>query len=203
MIKKVTSVISYLFHPVFMPLLGMVLILFTGSYLSLLTFEIKKAILLITAIFTVLLPLSILPFLKYYKLITNYTIPQRQERLIPMLMSIAFYVFGYFLFKKIGIPNFLQQFILAAIVSLGLSLIIHIKWKISTHMIGIGGLLGLISALSFIFYVNIHSLLILAIFITGLVGSARLYLKAHTQSQVYAGFMLGYVVTFLVLVLLN
>lgn len=203
MTKKFSTLISFLFHPVFMPFFGMAVILFSGSYLSLISFESKKAILLITIMFTLLLPLSVLPFLKYYKLITNYTIPQRQERLIPLLMSVIFYAFGYTLFRKLGIPNFLQHYILAALICLILTLIIHVWWKISAHMIGIGGLLGLISALSFLFSINMQVHLIAAIAAAGLIGSSRLYLKSHSQSQIYAGFMLGYIVSFLVIVIIN
>lgn len=203
MTKKLTTIISYLFHPVFMPILGMALILFSGTYLSLLAFESKKAILIITGMFTILLPLSVLPFLKYYKLITSYTIPQRQERLIPFIMSLIFYSFAYALFRKLGVPFFLQHFIIAALVCLFLNLIIHLWWKISAHMIGIGGLLGLLSALSFLFNIDIQLYLMIIIIAAGLIGSSRLYLKSHSQSQIYAGFMLGYVTTFLVLIILN
>lgn len=203
MIKKLSSIFSYIFHPVFMPFLGMAIILFSGNYLSLITFESKKAILLITVLFTVLLPLSVLPFLKYYKLVSKFTIPERQERLIPLAMSFVFYIFAYTLFKKLGVPSFLQHYLLASTICLGLAVVIHFWWKISLHMIGIGGLMGLISALSFIFNVDIQFMLVLAIAVAGLVGTIRLYLKSHTQTEVYAGFMLGYVLSFSVITFMN
>lgn len=203
MTKKLSTIVSYILHPIFMPLIGMVIILFSGNYLSLITFESKKAILLMTSMFTILLPLSVLPFLKYYKFITNYTIPQRQERLIPLLMSAFFYGFGYTLFHRVGVPGFLKNFLLASLVCLILTLIIHLWWKISTHMVGVGGLLGLLSALSFLLNVNIQQLLMVGVFAAGLAGSSRLYLRAHNQSQIYSGFLLGYITTFLILLILK
>jgi membrane-associated phospholipid phosphatase len=67
---------------------------------------------------------------------------------------------------------------------------------VSTHMVGLGGLMGLVSVLQHFYGLNIGGLLVVCMLVSGLVGTARLYLQHHTESQVYAGFMLGYIVTF-------
>ncbi len=203
MSQKIFSAISYIFHPLFMPILGMWLILYSGTYLSLLPLEGKRAILLITALSTILLPLSVLPFLYYQKLLTSYKMPERKERLLPLLLSIVFYYFGYYILRKVGVPSFIQHFLLASIICLVVAVLVHLKWKISTHMIGVGGILGLISSFSHIFQQNITIVLMFAIIIAGAIGTARLYLKAHNQAQVYSGFMVGFILSFVVIVFMN
>lgn len=203
MTKKLFSTLSYIFHPVFMPIIGIYLILYSGTYLSILPAESKRAILLMTAMFTVLLPLSVLPFLRYYKLISKYTIPERRERLIPLFLSIIFYGIGFTLFRKYGIPMYIQQFLLVSIICLIIAVIVHLWWKISTHMIGIGGIIGLISSFNYLFNIDISYVLILTIIVAGIIGTARLYLKSHNQAQVYGGFMVGFIISFTVMALLN
>ncbi len=197
--NKIAQAVSYIVHPLLMPLLGLLFILTSGTYLSLMPMEAKKAIMLIVALSTLLLPVSVLPFLYYQKLITHYTIPKRSERLTPLFLTTAFYLFCYIVLRRLGAPQAIQHFIMACTVALFMASIIHIKWKISLHMIGLGGIIGLISYFGYLYTLNTSGALIIAIFLAGIVGSARLILEAHTQNQIYSGFLLGFSITFLVL----
>lgn len=58
-------------------------------------------------------------------------------------------------------------------------------------MTGIGGLTGLIVFLIWSQRVNLQFLLILSIILAGLIGFARLQVRAHNQAQVYSGFLAG------------
>ena len=60
-------------------------------------------------------------------------------------------------------------------------------------MIGIGGLIGALIAISLKMEVYVTQYIVLALIAAGLVGSSRLVLKAHTQAQLYVGFLLGLV----------
>jgi hypothetical protein len=59
-------------------------------------------------------------------------------------------------------------------------------------MVGLGGLMGMIMFISFYLKVDLSFYLILTILITGVTGSARLLLKAHTPAEVYSGFLMGF-----------
>jgi len=202
MTKRISTLISYFFHPILMPLLGMLLILYSGTHFSLLLQQQKNAILVITAMSTILLPLSIMPFLYYHRLISKFTIPERKERLIPLFLSIVFYYFGYYVLHKFAAPFFIQRFLLASLICLTITVLIHLKWKISLHMIGIGGLTGLTSAFGFLYQLNISLVLMVLILVAGITGTARLHLRIHNQTQIYSGYMLGFTLSFGVLVFL-
>ncbi|MCK4288907.1 MAG: hypothetical protein KAW86_06865, partial [Bacteroidales bacterium] len=72
-----------------------------------------------------------------------------------------------------------------------ITLIINFFWKISIHMIGIGGMLGTLIGLSFLWMIDIPFLIILLILCSGITGFARLKLNAHNPAQVYTGFVIG------------
>ena len=85
---------------------------------------------------------------------------------------------------------------LATLMAIYVALIITFFWKISMHMIGIGGLAGAMMALSFRFGLDLWLLFSVIILASGLLGVARLQLKAHSPSQVYVGFVLGFLIVF-------
>ncbi|MGD9992800.1 MAG: hypothetical protein AB7S69_05835 [Salinivirgaceae bacterium] len=202
MTKKVVSLISFVLHPVFMTLVG-VLIILSFSHLALLPSESRIAIIKIVALTNVIFPLALLPLFYYHKLITGITISDRNERLLPIFITAGFYYFGYYLLHKYMVPVFLQQYLLAAFICVLIAALIHLKWKISLHTMGIGGVIGLLSVLGYRYQIQLDGLLMLAILIAGLIASARLYLREHTHSQVYAGFLLGFLVTFSLMVYIN
>jgi hypothetical protein len=194
MIKQASKTISYLFHPVLMPLAGILAIL-AFSHLALLPYDGKAAILWIVSLTTLFFPLAMLPIFYFQKVITGITVSERRERLIPMLSTAGFYYFGYYLMHRYTAPLILQHFLLASFVCLLAATLVHLKWKISIHMIGIGGFIGLLSALSVLYQSQLNGLLMLSILIAGIIGSARLYLEEHNPRQIYTGFTLGYIIT--------
>lgn len=85
----------------------------------------------------------------------------------------------------------------ASVVIMVIAIIITLKWKISAHMFGVGGLIG--GAMAVSYYVertNPYYMLMGLFLMAGLVGTSRLLLRRHTLYQVIAGFLLGFMVSF-------
>jgi ABC-type uncharacterized transport system permease subunit len=68
-------------------------------------------------------------------------------------------------------------------------------------MAALGGLTGTLFALSFKTGINPLLAVVLAIFISGLVGTARLLLNKHKLWQLIAGYFLGFLILYLVIYL--
>lgn len=79
----------------------------------------------------------------------------------------------------------------AASVALFITILISYYWKISAHMVGIGGATGFIIALSLFWGADIKFFLLLAILLSGVVGSSRLALNEHYPLQIYTGYVVG------------
>lgn len=93
-------------------------------------------------------------------------------------------------------------------VSMTLSIVvltlISFFWKISAHAISISGAAGVYFALILQeepsqLYVG----LALSFALCGVVASARLKLIAHNTSQVWAGLLLGFLLNFIMILILN
>ena len=63
--KKAAPFISYLLHPLLMPSLGLLIILNSGTYLSLLDPAAKRAIIFVLALGTLVFTLMMLPILHF------------------------------------------------------------------------------------------------------------------------------------------
>lgn len=189
--NAIAKIISYVFHPVFMPTIG---VLILGHYINPYQIFNYKFILLSTFIFTCLFPILIVSLMKFIGLIDKLTIDERQSRIYPFLATSILYVFNcYSLFTKVGlnIPFVLVVFLLGTTLASILLFIINLKWKISAHAIGIGGILSILFLVSVHYNIVLHNELILSILVAGIVGVARLSLNAHSLLQVNSGYILG------------
>nr|MBD3620956.1 phosphatase PAP2 family protein [Sunxiuqinia sp.] len=199
--QGIAQTFSVIFHPLLIPTYGFLLLMNSGFYFSMITFDAKKLLLLIVFMSTFLLPvlsLGLLSFNKHF----NMKMEKSTDRVIPLLFTAVYYYLGYFYLGRLQVYPIYRIFLLATILIIILLLLVSMKWKISNHMAGIGGLIGAILALSFRLGLNSSLLLIGLIIGAGAVGTSRLVLKKHDPLQIYAGFMLGFAVNYLVIIFL-
>jgi hypothetical protein len=190
--KQFSKVVSYLFHPLFMPTLGAVLVLNIAGYISFtIPPQLKYLVYGIIFLNTFVFPTLATYYLLKKGYISGFEMATIRERRIPMLLTAVFYFFTYYILRNASLPPVLFLMILGATLSVLLTLIITLTWKISAHMVGMGGITGAIIAVSLKFGVNMQALIIGMLLLSGLVGYARITLEAHTHNQVYWGYALG------------
>lgn len=189
---KIAKTISYLLHPLLMPTYAFILLFNIKAYFSLIIpIESKLRILLLIFIVTFIFPVMVILFFKSRNLIKSLSQLSRQERKFPYITTIVFYLIAYYLLKNVQISPIFHFFTFGATVMSMAAFLINFFWKISIHMIAIGGVIGMLLGLSFTGIIGTPLMIVITILVAGIIGFARLQLKAHTQLQVYAGFFLG------------
>lgn len=189
--------ISILFHPLIYATLGVfVIVTFLPQYYALnVSYSIK--ILKFIFLLTYIIPLVSVPIYYLILKLTKSVAASNHQRFFLLLTTAIIYTFSYRILVHVSIFETITVYILLCAVLMIISLIITYFWKISLHMIGIGGFIGLLLALSLV-QINIaYYILPLSFVIAGLIGSSRLYLQAHSTKQIYIGFLLGLVVSFI------
>ncbi|MGM0497501.1 MAG: hypothetical protein ACQESJ_06245 [Bacteroidota bacterium] len=189
--KTIAKIISAVFNPLLMPTYALLILFATNTYFTFLPFEAKKAIFLTTFISTFLLPLAFIPLFMYQKLIRNIEMNNKKERLLPFSVVTILYFLSYFLMAQMGVPSTILKIILAGGILILIIVLITIRWKISVHMAGIGALSATLVAFSVLLKADFIVFLLVSLFVAGILGTARMILKSHTPSEVYAGFGLG------------
>ena len=130
-------------------------------------------------------------------LVSDLSIKVRRQRFIPYMITLLSYGAMLFFYYRMRMPTWFLMMIAAPIAIVILATLITLVWKISAHMFGIGGLIG--GAMSVSYFVersNPYYLFMGLFVLAGLIGSSRLLLKHHSLSQVNAGFLLGFIITF-------
>lgn len=188
------KIISVIFHPVFMPVYGLAIILSGYTPFGYMQPQVKKLLFLIILVNNVFLPLSLMPVLKYMNFISSWTLREREERAVPMLITTILYATSSYILYRFPVPFFLKSFMFSIfLISLILTLI-NFRWKISLHSVASGALTALILFLSFRVYANLFFLLVFSVIAGGMIMSSRLRLNLHSPRQVWLGFSAGFVV---------
>jgi hypothetical protein len=189
---KAAKIISYLFHPVFMPLYGLLLLFsFKNIFAQQLLFQAKLMILSFVFLSTVAFPMLVIYMMKKQGFIKSITMDNRSERIIPYMVVAIFYFMTYHMFRQLELPFIYSLFMMGSAFLIALVTLISFRWKISTHMVGIGGIAGVLIGLSFNLSINLISIIGSVILLSGIIGFARLKLNAHKPSEVYSGFLMG------------
>ncbi len=190
--KRIATIISYLFHPLLMPTVGTFLVFNMGGYIAFtVSSPVKYMVYGIVFLNTFIFPVMASVYLLKKGYINSPDMATIQERKLPMILTAVFYFFTYYILRKATLPPVLFLMILGATLSVLLTLIVTLVWKISAHMVGIGGIVGAVIGLSIKFSVNLQMLIMGLLIVAGLVGYSRLQLNAHSHFQVYLGFFLG------------
>ena len=195
--------ISVVGHPLFMPFYAMILIFEFNPYIDLqVPNSIQAIVLTLLSVFTILLPIITVIVLQKLGVVKSIYMKTIEERKWPFLLSVLWYYLGFDLLRNIALPISLYLLMIGAITVILIAHFITLRWKISVHMLGIGGVIGSMIGLSQRFQFD-HFYLILALyFVAGLIGYARLKTYSHTYLQVYAGFILGVIVEWVAVSLL-
>ena len=192
---QLAQLISILGHPIFMPLYAFIALIYTNPYIYMLIPEANKNLIFgIIVVFTIILPLFTSVVFKLFGLIDSVFMKTTKERMWPFIITLIWYYMGYQLFNKIQVPQSLNLLMIGTISVISVAIIITIRWKISIHMLGIGGVIGAIIGISQRFQFD-HSLLLIVLFLfAGLIGYSRLKTKSHNFQQIYIGFIIGLVI---------
>jgi hypothetical protein len=151
---------------------------------------------------TVLLPMLIVFLLYRLKLVKSFYLESREERIYPLLAVAVFYYLTYYLLKSFSISFIFSYYMLGSTFLTILAMIISFYRKISLHMIGIGGMLGLLMGLSLNLNLDLTWYVISAIILGGFLGFARIQSNSHKPSEIYSGFLVGASVMFLLFIFL-
>lgn len=198
-------IISIILQPIFIPLYGVMLLTIYDPVLSILPLSAKSLIWLIVFLTTGIFPAIIIGIGIKYGGITDGFISDRTERPIPFFLTFLCYLFGAFWLGRIGLNYFYIAPIIGAAVAILIVLGVNHFWKISAHMSGMGGLCGGMFTFIVIYGMNPIFSFIALILLSGLLGWARMQLKAHTLGQVCCGWLNGFfsvMIAWLLLILL-
>ena len=195
---RVARITSIVFTPFSIPFLAF-LVLFLFSYLRIMPILYKGIVLGIVYCFTILTPTITIFLFRKINGFARQELSERKKRYVPILLTIISYVFCLLMMRKLNIPWYMTAIIFVSLAISIICILVNLKWKLSEHMAGMGGIIGGLVSFSALFSYNPVVWLCLFILIAGILGSARIVLGHHTLGEVLSGFVVGLVCSFLIL----
>lgn len=180
---------SYLFNPLFIPSLVSLWYFLFASFSDGQVIELKMYLILIL---TAVIPMLIFAILKLLGVVESVHLPHIKERITPLAayaILLLILIRGGF---KDGMHLPLYYFFIGVLIATIVAAVLAtVKYKISLHMMAMGGAIGF--ALMLHASIELPGILwIAALFIiAGLTGTSRLSMKAHVGHELIFGFFTG------------
>jgi hypothetical protein len=193
--KRLAQIISVVFHPLLIPTYGILLLFSINTYF---TFQLlfKARVILTLMIFssTILIPLILFTIFLHKGMISDFYMKTKEERQYPYLSLTLIYFLLYILFSKTELHPIFSFFLLSTTVVVFAVFFFNLRWKISVHSAGMGGLTAFMIGLSYRLQTDLNLFIGIVILCSGLVGYARLNTNSHKPSEVYYGYLVGFAV---------
>ena len=178
------KIVSVLFNPLIIsPFTFLFLILYNNS-------EDKYMLFIICLVFTTIVPGVVIALFKNSGRISAYEAPIRSERLPLLAIASISNGIGFMILYYLNSPPIVKGLMFCYAVNTGITWGITKYWKISIHMIGLGGPLVAIYIAGF-YDIALFSIIIILVYIS------RFILKAHTHNQLIAGITLAIFLAYL------
>ncbi len=182
--------ISYVFHPLLMPLLG-VLFYFHKSP-RFIPEPFKYAKLFSISILTIILPILLYFLLKTVNKVNSLELKNTKERIFPLLINcIILLLILYRVFTINEITELYFYFLGLFISTFTCLVFVFLKIKASIHMLSVAACVAFCVCLGVYYKININGSIALMVIITGAVATSRLHLKAHTPQELILGLLIG------------
>lgn len=182
--------ISYIFHPLIMPITGVVFFfLKSPRYIP---EPIVKAKLYALILLTIVLPLLLFFLLRSRGKVSTVFLPDVKERIFPLLLqSIIVLLITVRILPSYELVELHFFFVGILVSTISCLILALVKFKISLHMVAAGGVLMFVLAVGIHYSININRSLAAAFIITGAIASSRLHLNAHSGLELIFGFFVG------------
>lgn len=201
-LRFAAHVVSVVCHPLFLLMYALLLLAWAnpymfgeGSFEKVMTDINNQVMFMKIFIFTVAFPLFAILIMRGLNLIESFEMKDQKERIGPFIVTGLMYIWVFYNLKQQSVPAALKTFALGATIGLFSAFIINLFSKISIHTVGMGGFLGMVVIImnkSYSeFYGDLRAVFLLTILLCGLVGTARLILRAHQPNDVYGGYFVG------------
>lgn len=193
--RTLTRILSTVLHPLLVPTYFLLIIYAENiNQAQSLTTHYRGFLLAFIAFSTFLLPVLFTLTLMSLKVLKQFTMHQQNDRFLPLAAMAVFYFFSFYLVRRLPVLPAFTLFLKGSTILVLLAMAINYFYKISLHMLAWGGLAGAIAGTTFLSHQPLYFWLFVALFLSGIVGSARIVCKAHASHQVYVGFISGFAV---------
>ena len=192
LIKWLATFISYVFHPLFIPLYITYFIIQIRSYqFAGISEWVSLRTLLQVFVNCTFLPLTSILLLRALNFIDSIYLKTQKDRIIPYVICMIFYFWNWYVFKNNHEIKDLVSSSMAIFNACVFGFLVNISMKVSMHAISVGVMSTFVALLAFTDSNSYSLYLTIAVILAGIVCTSRLIVSDHSQKEIYFGFFVG------------
>jgi len=192
-LRIAAKIISYIFHPLFIPVYLSWLAVESQSFLFGVFSEWEKTIFISRfGVMYVMFPLVSVLLMKALGFVSSIHLNTQKDRIIPYVVCMIYYWWMWYVLHNQ--PEYPKQFVILSfaifLASIG-GLMANINIKISMHAIGAGIMAAFVMLLGFSQDINFGVYISISILLAGIICTARFIDSDHTAKEIYVGLLVG------------
>jgi len=193
LIRIAARIISYIFHPIFIPVYLCWFVVRTQSYLFAALSQWEKTIFVLRfGVMYVMFPLVSVLLMKALGFISSFQLKTQKDRIIPYVVCMIYYWWmWYVLHNQPQFPNAFVILSLAIFLASIMGLMANINMKVSLHAMAAGIMTAFVMLLGFSQDINFGIYISISICLAGLICTARFIDSDHTPKEIYGGLFIG------------
>ena len=192
-IRLGAKVISYIFHPVFVPLYIVLFMVYVHPliFAGFSDFDKSRTVMMAALMFT-FFPVVTVLLLKALKFINTFHLSTQKDRIIPLVACGVWYFWIWYVWRNLPeYPKPAVQLALAIWISASLGLMANIIMKVSLHAISMGVMLTFILLLAFLQQIHFGIYISVSLLVAGAVCTSRFIASDHIPKEIYGGLFVG------------
>lgn len=192
-IRLLATLISYIFHPLFVPVYIAWFLISVQPYLfSSFTPAEKLITMLRFFIMYSFFPLVTVLLAKGLGFLNSIYLKTQKDRIIPYIACGIYYFWMCYVLRNQ--PEFSKEVVqlsMAIFIASSIGLLVNIYIKVSMHAISMGILIVFMSLLAFTQAGNYTTYMSVALLVAGIVCTARFIVSDHNPGEIYIGLLVG------------
>jgi membrane-associated phospholipid phosphatase len=195
----IANLVSKVFQPLLIPIYSLFVILYSFPFHYQYIPDKRWNVTIATIIMmTTVFPALIIYILEKLNLVGDEELSEQKKSILPYLIFFFFYLMAFLTFRPKTVSSIvfmedplIATMLLGATLALGIMFFINNFTKVSPHANASANLFMFSCLLARYTQKNLFFIIVIALVMIGLVGSSRLYLKANTKKELYAGYTCG------------
>lgn len=193
LLRVAAKVVSYLFHPLFVPIYIFLFLvsIFPYEFAGITEWQLKMrafGVFWMTAFF----PAFAVFLLWRLGFSSSIFLRTQKERIVPYVVTMFFYWWMYYLSRNFtDQPAVLKFFYMGIFIATIAGLILNSFFKISLHGMGAGGAVAAIILFAMYYQAPLGFAISVATITAGIVCTSRFIVSDHTPKEIYSGLLVG------------
>jgi len=191
-VRVIAKIISYVFHPIFIPIYLCWFVVRTQSYLFATFSSWEKTVFILRfAVMYAMFPLVSVLLMKAVGFVSSIQLKTQRDRIIPYIVCMIYYWWMWYVLHNQSFPREFTILSFAIFLSSIVGLMANISMKVSMHAMAAGIMVAFVIMIGFSQDISFGIYISLAILLAGIVCTSRFIAGDHTPREIYGGLFIG------------